>query len=126
MTLYENVSVDRAINDIISLGSPNPLNDIEIIVDNIVGIEVKKFDGKIYFQHIRSFDKGKGSASKVLDKVLSIADKHGVSIVLTPVKTDEGGLSNAQLKQWYMRRGFKKYRSYGLLIREPNENLEIS
>jgi hypothetical protein len=54
-------------------------------------------------------NRGKGSAGRALDDLLEAADDEGVSVSLSPESfgSDEGGMSNTQLRDWYSRRGFE-------------------
>lgn len=52
--------------------------------------------------------RGKGVASRALDELIAVADRHGVPITGSIKPMGPGPrLTKAQLKQWYRRRGFE-------------------
>jgi hypothetical protein len=62
---------------------------------------------------------GKGQGSQVLEKLKALADETKTSIVLKPGKWGiVSTLSVPQLKEWYMRHGFKEMK-HGWLIYTP-------
>ncbi len=63
----------------------------------------------VYIEMIQSSAKGKGSASKALDRVIKMADESGVPLRLQPLRPNKTqGLTTKQLQQWYEKRGFKR------------------
>jgi hypothetical protein len=99
----------KALKDIQSLGYPNPLNSREIVIDNSVVIEISVFDKRLWFSSIHSIDKGQGNAGRVMQKIVDIADKYGVTIALTPKPfgTSTDKLNKSQLVAFYKKYGFK-------------------
>lgn len=92
---------------------PNPFFHRMRIWNESVGFELYKFDGMIHIGSIISFDKkNSGNASKGMQWVTSLADKHKVKMDLDvqPIKNAgarEGqNLTKSQLKAWYKRLGF--------------------
>ena len=68
--------VSQFIKRVESWGYKNPMNRNEIIIDDVIGIElVNAYDEEVYLQHIRSFEKGKGKASRILKKMLKLKMK---------------------------------------------------
>lgn len=102
-------ALNKALKEIERLGPRNPLNPKEIIVDNSVLIEISIFDKRIWFSSIYSMDKGQGNAGKVMQKIVDIADKYGVTIALdaVPFSTAKDKLSKSQLVKFYKKYGFK-------------------
>lgn len=101
--------IQKAIDEIRSLGYKNPFDNSTVIGDNVL-VEVSNFDGYLWLNSIMTVEKGRGDASKVLDKICEIADKHQVTIVLTPVPFGRGKIfTKKQLRDWYGRHGFVKY-----------------
>ncbi len=77
-----------------------------------IGVEVVPGYTKdsVYLQHIRNYgDRGHGSASGVLKRLTSEADRLGVRLELSvePTASRTKGLSAKSLKSWYERHGFK-------------------
>jgi hypothetical protein len=89
-------------------------------------VELRPTGDRIHISAIQSLNPGQktGAASRALDKIISIADKHGVTIDLTPKAygTAEGRLTNPQLKKWYARHGFVPEKIGGAMVREPQKS----
>lgn len=102
-------SLAKALKDIRALGYTNPLNPREIVIDNSVIIEIAIFDKRLHFSSIYSMDKGQGNAGRVMQQIVDIADKYGVSIALSPepFSTDPKKLTKSQLITFYKKYGFK-------------------
>lgn len=100
--------IDKAIRDIEKLGVRNPLNPKEIIIDNSVVIEVQNWDKRLWFSSLYSIEKGKGNASRIMKKIIDIADKYKVTIALDPhpFGTDSEKLNRSQLVNFYKKFGF--------------------
>jgi len=76
----------------------------------------------IMFKSIMSPEKqGAGFASKVIRAITRIADKHEISLHLTPKPFGrmKNKLNKSQLMGWYKRHGWKKEKEYGGMIRRP-------
>jgi len=56
---------------------------------------------------------GKGYASKVMQRLVDLADKHGVVMSLDPYPFGQKTLGVGDLKGWYKRVGFKPDRNWG-------------
>ena len=72
--------------------------------------EIDEIDGRILLKGIVSPQKqNKGMASFVMKKITELADKHGVTIFLTPSPFGyiPNKLNKKQLIEWYKRNGFK-------------------
>lgn len=64
---------------------------------------------------------GQGFASKVMDTITSLADKHGVTLRLDVAPFGQESLSNEDLSSWYERNGFVDVDDYyGVMERIPN------
>ena len=118
-------ALTKALKDIQSLGYPNPLNSREIVIDNSVLVEIGIFDKRLHFSSIQSMDKGQGNAGRVMQKIVDIADKHGVTIALTPKPfgTNANNLTKSQLIVFYKKYGFKPEKGgFGDMERIANKN----
>ena len=121
-------SLTKALKDIQSLGYPNPLNPREIVINNSVIIEISIFDKRLYFSSIHSIDRGQGNAGMVMQKIVDIADKYGVTIALTPKPfgTGKDMLNKAQLVTFYKKYGFKPEKDgFGDMERVANKLSEV-
>jgi len=103
----------------------NPFNPRERITSELVGLEVYPFDDGIHLSFITSYEKkGRGSASRALDALNALADKHQVAMNASVKAVPAAGaknkksLTNAQLHEWYGRHGFVKGK-YGMIYRNP-------
>lgn len=108
-TPSDSESLSKALKDIRGLGYSNPLNPREIVIDNSVIIEIVIFDKRLHLSSIYSMDKGQGNAGRVMQQMVDIADKYGVTIALNPepFSTDPNKLTKSQLIAFYKRYGFK-------------------
>jgi GNAT superfamily N-acetyltransferase len=69
-------------------------------------LEVSPFAGKIHISAITSHAREQGFASKALDWLTELANKHGVQLDGTIQRIGNDGLSNKELRSWYKRHGF--------------------
>jgi len=131
--------------DFEKLGDRNPFMPSEMVIMNPGGaheesgaaIEAGVRWGELHIASIRSFRRGEGNASYALNKVLELADKHGLTINMTPSPFGKGTnleempggkmLTKKQLEKWYGRHGFVKGDEPGKfsqMIREPQGKLK--
>lgn len=110
-TPSDPVAIDKALKDIRNLGYPNPINSREIIIDDSVAIEIGSFDKRLWFSSIYSVDRSQGNAGRVMQKIVDIADKYGVTIALEAKpfggKSGTPILNKSQLVTFYKKYGFK-------------------
>jgi len=101
-------NIDKAIRDIEKLGIRNPINSKEIIIDNSVFVEISNWDKRLWFSSLHSMDRGQGNATRVMQKIVDIADKYNVTIALdaVPFGTGENRMSRSQLVKFYKKFGF--------------------
>jgi len=108
-TQSKPADIDKAVLEIRKLGVRNPLNSSEIIIDDTIIVEVSNWDKRLWFSSIYSTDRGKGNASRVMKKIMDIADKYKVVVALDPhpfgKSTDK--LNKSQLVTFYKKFGFK-------------------
>ena len=74
-----------------------------------VGMALEPHRDHVYIKIIRIEDVdcfGRGKASAVLRHLIQMADKHKVTLALTPEATGSKTLDTSQLKGWYKRMGF--------------------
>jgi GNAT superfamily N-acetyltransferase len=103
------------------MGESNFIDPRDRIIDgvqvNLTDFEEKDKVVKIWT--ILSRYQGKGKGSKVLEQLKDLADETKTSIVLKPGKWGLfSNLSIPELKEWYMRHGFKPIKN-GWLIYKP-------
>jgi len=76
------------------------------IFELVPGDESTQVGSDVHLDYIGSKIKNQGLASKELDRIIKKADQNNLSLSIEVAKQDEEGLSNAQLKKWYERKGF--------------------
>lgn len=113
-----NPKLDTFMDDLWKNTTGNPFDPRERIVGDKAGIEAWPWYGRIHLSFIRSFEQGKGHGSEALSHLTDLADKHGVPIELSVKRVGKNGLSNANLRKWYGRYGFKKEIG-DHMVREP-------
>jgi RNA:NAD 2'-phosphotransferase (TPT1/KptA family)/8-oxo-dGTP pyrophosphatase MutT (NUDIX family) len=86
--------------------SPDPDNSKDRTWKDAVEIEAHMRWLRIQVESIRSLEQGQGNASKALDFLKDLADKHDVELEVHPVPFGGGQLNQPQLKEWYTRHGF--------------------
>ena len=78
----------------------------------ITNIRLDQHRGGIYFSSIQTVPpdvcERQGFASKVMNKVTGLADKHGVSLRLLAVPFGQKSVSDEDLISWYKRAGFEQ------------------
>ena len=120
-------ALDTFMSDYRAATVQNPLVDRQrawIVDDAYVVTDVKLWQGMAVLSSIFSDRRGRGAASKVLRELVTLADRHGVIMFLSPKAFGmrEGGLSSKQLRDWYGRHGFKRSREYPRdMVRKPSE-----
>lgn len=62
--------------------------------------------------------RGKGIGRELLADCLGHADKEGITLYLV-VQAQDDSLTHEQLREWYMRHGFKEIGYEGMFIRKP-------
>jgi hypothetical protein len=98
--------VQKAIDEIRTLGYKSPFDNSIVIDDNVL-IEVSYFDGYLHLNSIMTIVKGKGDATRIMNKICEIADKYKVTIHLSPEPFGIGNkLNKTQLIKWYKKFGF--------------------
>lgn len=125
-------SVDSFLQEYESMTVENPLARGARIwktgpTDNdIVTTELDEWDGNISLKFIGSVTKGKGHATKVMQEIVKLADKHGATIELDvePVgRYKQDILSKDQLAAWYKKFGFEPHEFSSddeiMLVRKP-------
>jgi hypothetical protein len=85
--------------------------------------EVVERGGKLRIKSIESYTPGQGVGSKILNSILTEADKEKVPVELTASSFGSHTLSSEDLHSWYGRHGFVDEPgtdpAYGYMIREP-------
>ena len=76
------------------------------VFDLIPGDDETQVGSDIHLDYIGSAKKGKGLASKELDRIIKKADDNDLSISLQVNQQEKHGLTDEQLKHWYERKGF--------------------
>ena len=101
--------IDKAISEIQALGVEDRMfQRNHYFIDNDVIIEIVNFDGHLWIKSIMTLTdaRGKGMASKVLDKICDICDKYQVYSMVSPKAFGKGGPKTQKLKDWYLKFGF--------------------
>jgi predicted GNAT family N-acyltransferase len=117
----------NAVDELKEIFAENPLNSRELI-SNTAGATVYSMGDTLHLSDIRTFDPGKGGASKMLRSILEVADKNNVPVTLTADNYSGDGLTTAQLVDWYKRNGFEVENDFGDdgvdMIRQPRNITE--
>jgi predicted GNAT family N-acyltransferase len=117
----------NAADELKEIFAENPLNSRELI-SNTAGATVYSMGDTLHLSDIRTFDPGKGGASKMLRSILEVADKNNVPVTLTADNYSGDGLTTAQLVDWYKRNGFEVENDFGDdgvdMIRQPRNITE--
>lgn len=91
----------------------------------ITNIRIDNHRGGIYFNSIQTVPpdvcEGQGFASKVMNEVTGLADKHGVRLRLLAVPFGQKSVSDEDLISWYKRAGFEQTDAVSgeVLVRQP-------
>lgn len=105
-----------AIEEIKSMGFPNPLNNRETVIGQ-VKVDVCPYDNNtIWLKSIASMIPKQGYGTTVLRSIIDVANKNGVAIYLDPMSF--GDISNRKLISWYTSNGFVRGEgdfNYGLI-----------
>lgn len=56
---------------------------------------------------VRPDDRGKGAGTRLLKDIIADAEREGENLYLTVLADSSNGLNDEQLRDWYMRHGFK-------------------
>ena len=105
------------IGDLRHLGYQNPFNPNQIVIDDILGIEVKIDNDIVWITDIYMFDKRASKASIIVKKVFDIAKLNDIVIGILPFPAHDAGLSQDELLHWFSSLGFVRYE--GKYIRQP-------
>ena len=89
----------------------------------LVVTNINIFDGNVSFNSIQTVPpdvcEKKWFASKVMNQIVALADKHQVPISLSVSPFGQESLSEKELESWYRRVGFERPDEYSELIRQP-------
>lgn len=88
------------------LGVPNPFNDREIIFDNESAFTVVVFGDKVILQSIRSFVPRSGAGTRLMHKLVELADEIKVPLYLNPVPFGTSAMTKRNLIEFYKKFGF--------------------
>ena len=88
----------------------NLMNDLEARYNISLYLSYDKHSDSIIISKIVAGEKSKGIGTKVMEEIIDFADRHDLSIALTP-SPDFGG-SVKRLEKFYKRFGFKKYTDF--------------
>lgn len=115
----EILDVTVAILELLESYTENPLNDKEILIGDARVKLNNGRDGRIRISSIDTLNAGQGAASKALNTILAVADKHGIGVELIASPYGSEELSTGQLKSWYARHGFVSDGSDDGMVRAP-------
>lgn len=91
----------------------NPLNERETVLDQgglRAGVTLIEYPDRVHVKDLRAMSRGGGR--KAMEQVVSLADKHGVtlSLLAVPYAATPGGgkkMSSKELQEWYRGFGFE-------------------
>lgn len=115
-------NINKAVNEIVSMGELSPMGDRNIFMPNGTIVEVSNFDGSLYISSIMTPVRlrGQGLATETMSAILDIASKNNVPVTLTASPFGkQKDLTQKQLTKWYKSLGFKEL-DYGTLQKEPS------
>lgn len=113
------------LNEFNASTQPHPFNPRARDIGGKAFVEVYPYEGQIHVKDITSTspasfgEQGSGGGSKALRLLTELADKHNIELQLSPQANGPKGLSDDQLKSWYMRHGFREPDDWGDMIRKP-------
>lgn len=90
--------------------------------DSSVFTEISKFDGDVHISSIATSKQRRrsGAATRVLQRLTVLADKHRVTMTLMACPIGKGGPGKRKLMAWYAKHGFKSLGSE-YMVRTPKE-----
>jgi GNAT superfamily N-acetyltransferase len=93
-----------------AMGYPNPINDRETIIDNEILIEAWPLEDSVYLTGLRAVAHGKGAGTRVMTRLVQLADEMGVTLTLSPrpleVPRGQKKIPAKKLVEFYKRFGF--------------------
>jgi hypothetical protein len=101
--------LDDFMNEYERISQAHPWNDRVRIINNTM-VELSPFGGEIHFSDIQAMYPNQGNASKVLQILTNLADKHNVTIsgeAVAYVNDKKYVNKSSDLKKWYKKYGFK-------------------
>ncbi len=100
------MSVQGFMDEFLGVTQENPVDDRERVLGDAVFFQLRPFPSAVRLCNIRVASPGCGTGTKGLIWLLSLADKHGVSLVGEAEPTGACELDAASLRAWYRRHGF--------------------
>ena len=88
----------------------NLMNDLETRYNVSLYLSHDKYSDSVIISKIVAGERSKGIGTKVMEEIISFADRYGLSVALTP-SSDFGG-SIKLLEKFYKQFGFKKYKDF--------------
>lgn len=101
---------DAIMDDIEKGSTPHPFSRNERVFEDIATFDASPFGNSLHLGDIRALKPNQGSATKLIDFLKSIADKHGIPItgVAKAYHKSPGYISDTEkLVNWYANRGFE-------------------
>lgn len=115
INLVENAqsktSVESFIDDFESISTLDKADGGRVIdgTNVIVHVSKSRYNANaVFLDDMKTNTKGSGGGKKAIATIVSLADKHGVTIELLAKSFQEDGLTTPQLIEWYSRYGFVK------------------
>lgn len=110
----------RFMRDIREGTTPNPLNRRQCLWNDQVIFQLNVMGGYMWLFDFYSLEQGKGNASRCLKFICALADKHQITLSLSPFPFGtKPGLKKHELADWYERHGFQKKNDFPVYLREP-------
>lgn len=107
------------INKIYSWGSPT-LSPNEVIMPEDVTVTMDYWDNKVWLKDIMALDARQGNGTKVLKKIVDLADNMDITLYLTAEPFGTNKMPKGKLKQWYKKYGFVAVKGRAdRMVREP-------
>ena len=111
--LFDQPAVRAFLAAVRAAGWLNPIDSQEVILGNEAAVAVAELHPRVWghnvvvIRTIRTFPpRGHGAGSRALALLITLADRHGVTLTLAPHRFGIGGLSDRALVAWYRRHGF--------------------
>jgi hypothetical protein len=100
------MSVKSFMDEFIESTRGNPHDGQERVLQGDTFFRIRPFNNAVRLSNIRTTQPGCGTGTKALTWLLSLADKHQISILGEAEPTGHCALDSSALQAWYRRHGF--------------------
>jgi hypothetical protein len=101
------MGVKSFMDEFVEATQANPLDERERVFQNAAFFQIRPFESTVRLSNIRTVKPGRGAGREGLQWLLSLADKHQISIFGEAEPTGHCALDAGALRAWYHRHGFK-------------------